>query len=124
MVIRIIGLFVLLSGIGAFLVADKTLARSGSGFAARATATPPATIHPTGPQSIIHPGRGAVVHGVHAFRAHSFRRRGLGFGGLGWWGTWPGYEPPYPSYDSTLGPTSEFTPYDVPSAGPGFPAMG
>ena len=124
MVIRIIGLFVLLSGIGAILVADKTLARSGSGFAARPIATPPAAIHPAGPQSVIHHGRGAIGHGAHAFRTHSFRHRRLGFGGPGWWSTWPWYDPPYPAYDSALGPTSDFAPDDVPPPGPGFPAMG
>ena len=90
MVIRIAANLLVIFGIGAILIADETIARSGGGFAAGRTATPPSGIHPAGVRPFIHPARAAASRTVglrpQALRRHGFRNRDFGFGWPGWWG--------------------------------------
>jgi hypothetical protein len=127
MVIRIVASFLVIFGIGTILVSDKTLARSGGGFAPGRAATSPVAIHPAGPPSFIHPGVGALGRGAtlrsHAARTRFFRHNGAGFFDGAW--IWPSYDPYSYGSSGSYAPSLEpdrVTPYEPPS--PSFPAMG
>jgi hypothetical protein len=105
MIIRIAASFLVILGIGAILLANETVARSGGGFAGGRSVAP--ALHPQGTRHFVPFGRAAVRS--HAFRNPFFRHRRFGFGSAGAWG-WPWYGS---YYDSTsYGPTGYPSGYD------------